>query len=94
VSIVQRFVRRALLFVVGAVTLLYVFDYVWVRAHLPASMQSMTVYPYYDVKQRSGKSEFYMLDPQTRTCVQAIFPHMGSSPCWYLRKHLHQKIDM
>jgi len=43
---------------------------------------------------KSGKSDFYFLDPQKQTCVNSLFPHLGYKPCWYLRKHTHPRIAM
>jgi len=90
----KRLLQRIVLALVAVVASIYRLDYFWLRMHLPRAQQNVTVYPYYSVKQRSGKSDFYMLDPQVQTCVDSLFPHMGSSPCWYLKKHVNQKIDM
>ena len=90
----KRLLQRIALALVAVTGLLYALDYLWLRFHLPAARQSVTVYPYYAVKQRSGKDDYYMLDPEVQTCVDSLFPHMGSAPCWYVKKHVNQKIDM
>ena len=77
--------------------LVYGADYAWVRIPIPkgrALYGAVTVRPYYDVALKSGKSDFYFLDPQRQTCVNSLFPHLGYSPCWYLRKHTHPRISM
>ena len=91
---IQAYFKRVLLGVVAAVALLYAGDYAVLRARLPQSLSTVTVEPYYAVPQKNGKTEFIMLDPQDQTCTQSIFPHMGHAPCWYLRKHVQQRIDM
>jgi hypothetical protein len=81
----------------GLLVLVYVGDYASVRIPIPSGRNpysTVTVRPYYDVTLKSGKSEFYFLDPQKRTCVNSLFSHMGYSPCWYLRKHTRQRIQM
>jgi len=77
--------------------LAYAADSLSVRIPIPPSRQvygAVTVRPYYDVPQKSGKSVFYFLDPQKRTCVNSLFPQMGYSPCWFLRRHARQRIPM
>lgn len=90
----MRRIKQVLQLTVVAVALVYAGDYAVLRARLPRSLASVTVEPYYAVPQKNGKTEFMMLDPEDRTCAQSIFPHMGYSPCWYLRKHTQQRIDM
>jgi hypothetical protein len=75
--------------------LLYAGDYAAVRIPIPTGRNPygvVTVRPYYDVKLKSGKSDFYFLDPQKQTCVNSLFPHLGYTPCWYLRRHARQRI--
>ena len=93
----MRLVKRIALLVVVLLALVYAGDYVWVRVPIPAGRaryDTVTVRPCYDVTLKSGKSDFYFLDPQRQTCVNSLFPHFGYSPCWYLRKHPHPRISM
>lgn len=83
--------------VAGIIALVYVVDYAALRIPIPkgrAQYGTVTVRPYYDVGLKSGKSEFYFLDPRKQTCVNSLFPHLGYSPCWYVRKHARQRISM
>ncbi len=92
-----RLLQRTALTIVGLLALVYVGDYASVRIPIPkgrAAFSTVTVRPYYDVGLKSGKSDFYFLDPQKQTCVNSWFPHMGYKPCWYLRKHTHPRIKM
>lgn len=92
-----RWLTRLALIVAALLVLLYVGDYLSVRLPIPkerAAFSTVTVRPYYDVKLKSGKSDFYFLDPQPQTCVNSVFPHMGFTPCWYLRKHTRPRISM
>lgn len=90
----MRRIKQTLLLLAAALAALYAGDYMVLRARLPQSLSKVTVEPYYAVPQKDGKTEFMMLDPEDRTCAQSLFPHMGYSPCWYLRKHTQQRIDM
>ena len=86
--------RLALLILASALLLFYIGDYVSLRSRLPKALETVTVQPFYAVKQKSGKTEFMMLDPEDDPCVDSILPHMGNPPCWYLKKHTQKEIDM
>ena len=93
----MKLVKRIALITAGLLALVYAGDYSSVRIPIPtgrAAYGTVTVRPYYDVGLKSGKSDFYFLDPQKQTCVNSLFPHMGYPPCWYLRKHAHPRIKM
>lgn len=92
-----KLLKRAVLIVAGLAAMLYAGDYASVRLPFPkdrAAYGTVVVRPYYDVGLKSGKSQFYFLDPQNQTCVNSLFPHLGYTPCWYLRKHVRQRIQM
>ena len=55
---------------------------------------SVMVTHYYAVLQKNGKTQFIFDPPQPWTCVNALFPHGGSLPCWYLEKHPEQRTDI
>jgi len=47
------------------------------------------------IPQKSGKYDFQIdrLQPvETLSCVHALFPHLGSQPCWYLKPRVNQPI--
>ena len=93
----MKFVSRIVLIVMVLLALVYAGDYAAVRIPIPkgrAVYGTVTVRPYYDVGLKSGKSDFYFLDPQKQTCVNSLFPHLGFNPCWYVRKHTHPRIAM
>ena len=89
--------RRIPWIVLALLALLYAGDYAAVRFRIPGSRDPygvVKVRPYLVVPQKSGKSEFYFQDPRNQTCVNSLFPHLGYPPCWYLRRHAKQRIDM
>ena len=55
---------------------------------------SVTVRHYYAVLQKNGKTEFLFDPPQPWTCVNALFPHAGMLPCWYLERHPEQRTNI
>ena len=76
---------------------LYAGDYLSVRFRIPPGREplgSVKVQTTYAVKQKGGKIEFYFNPPQDQVCVNSIFPHLGYSPCWYLRRKSTKQIDM
>jgi hypothetical protein len=87
-------IRRILLRSIGALVVVYAGDYAVLRTRLPKSLGTVTVHPYYAVPQKDGRTEFIPQDPQDQTCAQSLFPHMGYTPCWYLRRHTSPRIDM
>jgi len=48
---------------------------------------TVTVHPYYAVDRKDKKTEYMYEDAQDETCVNSLFPHLGDTPCWYLRRH-------
>lgn len=55
---------------------------------------SVVVNHYYAVLQKNGKTQFIFDPPQPEPCVNALFPHSGSPPCWYLSRHPEQRTDI
>ena len=99
--IVSRWLKRVIFGGVAATAaltaLVYGTDYCIFRVRVSTNRQpfaSMTVLTYYAVPQKSGKTEFIFNPPGPQTCVNALFPHAGYVPCWYLKRHTEQRIDM
>jgi hypothetical protein len=88
--------RRIVLIVVALFALLYAGDYAVVRFRIPKGRDPfgvVRVRPYYAVRQKSGKSEFYFLEPQNQVCVHSLFSHLGYNPCWYVSRHTQRRVD-
>lgn len=93
----QRLFLRTILILLAAVALVFVIDFAIFRVRVAANRNpygSVTVDPYFAVHEKSGKTEFMFQPPQTQTCVHALFPHEGLSPCWYLSRHPEQRTDV
>lgn len=55
---------------------------------------TVKVKQYMAIPQKGGKFQFVFQGMEERQCVNALFPHMGSQPCWYLEKHQTERNDM
>lgn len=82
--------RWVLLVAVASVAIAYVGDDLTVRyrlmRHDPRDpFDHVTVYV--GAVLENGKTEIFDDSPQTETCVRALFPHAGATPCWDLRRH-------
>ena len=93
------FAKWTLAGVLAAMVLLYAGDYLVVRFKMSqpkfgSAFGSVRLQPIYAVAQKDGKSELYLDDPETDTCVHSIFPHFGDAPCWYLNHKKNEMIPM
>jgi hypothetical protein len=98
---IKHFVKRlavvVLSFALVATALAYSVDYVVFRYRVAENRQpfgQVTVYSYDAVAQKSGKTQLIFNPPEVQTCVNALFPHAGYVPCWYLQRHSEQRTDI
>ena len=78
---------------VGLLIVVYFADYVVVRLRSePTGTCQIT--KFYAVPQKDGKTSYEPGEPETQTCSNSIFPHMGYSPCWYVKRHRNQQINL
>jgi hypothetical protein len=86
---------RGLLALAVALALAYVVDAAVLRYRAATNRNAfatLTVHPYYAMDRKDKKTEFIYDEPHDETCVNSLFPHMGDSPCWYLRRHTDEKL--
>ena len=86
-----------LLTVAGVAILTYAADFAVFRIRVATNRNaygSVVVNHYYAVAQKNGKTQFIFDPPQAEACVNALFPHAGGLPCWYLRRHPEQRTDI
>ena len=89
--------KCALLTAVLLLAAVYVGDYCAVRYRIPRSRNfwgTVTIQRYYAVTQKNRTSEFYFDPPRQEVCVHSLFPHFGSSPCWYLNRKKIQRVNL
>jgi hypothetical protein len=94
--------KRLVPFLLVCVVVLYAADYVQFRVRMihtkPGDpLETMTSLRVLAIPEKNGKTE-YEVDSQnpqqTVTCVHALFPHSGYSPCWYVKPKINQPIPM
>jgi hypothetical protein len=95
-------IKRILIVVVAAVTLVYCGDYLWFRIRMvhpkPGDpLEILTAARVLAIPEKGNKTS-YEIDQQnpvqTVTCVNSWFPHSGYSPCWYIKPRINQPIPM
>ncbi len=94
-----RLARRLLPILGGAAGLAlmaYGADYLSLRLSIPrrATFGSVSVRWFYAVTMKNKGTEYMFDDPQDEACVNSLFPHLGDPPCWYLKRHTQQEIDV
>jgi hypothetical protein len=75
----------------------YAVDYLIFRSRVASNRQpygEVTITRYAAITQKSGKTQFIFNPPETQTCVRALFPRAGYTPCWYLERHTEQRTDI
>jgi hypothetical protein len=82
---------RVLFGVLLAALLLYGADRVSLALR-KTPVRSVEVETMLEVPQKSGRVEYIPGGTETRTCVQSLFPHLGSPPCWYLERHRRRAV--
>jgi len=96
-QIIGQFARRAIFALVLGTAAIYLVDYAVLRFRVATNSSpfgTVTVRPYYAVPQKNHTTEFLVGDPTDETCVRALFPHLGDSPCWYLRGHQDRRTNL
>ena len=81
---------------VAAVALLILWsigDYLSLKMRRAAT-STVQVTKFYAVPQKDGKTSFEPAAPEKQTCVNSMFPHMGYSPCWYVKRHRNQQVNL
>jgi hypothetical protein len=88
---VEVILQRLIVGGVVAVALVYAGDYVWARHRMvgtnPAVLGSVIVHREIDIPRKDGRVEMDFEPAEAVSCVRAIFPHFGYSPCWYVARH-------
>ncbi len=91
--------KRILVIVAVLLALVYISDYALLRIKMAGSAPGtaygiVKIQPLYAVPHKDGRAEYMFGDAQNQTCVHALFPHSGYSPCWYLNRKSAGTIPM
>lgn len=91
----MRTVRKILLWgslgLAGAAALVYAGDDLWVR-YRGKPTEQVQVGRLYAALNHFNQVEYSVGTPVMETCVDALLPHFGDKPCWYLKKHNIEQI--
>ena len=76
--------------------LIYVGDYAALRLRIRRNTAygTVTVRVYYAVQEKNGRTEYVFGSMQDQSCVNSLFGHEGQRPCWYLRRHPEQQVEI
>lgn len=95
-SVIKKIIVRGAIGLLAAALLAYVLDAIQVRVLLATGGPKKaydTVTVLYAAGLKGNKYEIYTDQPDIETCARTLFPQMGYSPCWYLRKHTMRMLD-
>jgi hypothetical protein len=85
-------IAAALIVLVGVPPLLYGGDALVLSQRIARGGGRETLTVYFATRLKSGKLEIFTDRPQSEVCVQALFPHFGYRPCWYVRRTGNVKV--
>ena len=54
---------------------------------------TFTINRFYRVDEKFNKFSLNPLPAVDERCVNALFPHFGSNPCWYVSRHTLESVD-
>jgi hypothetical protein len=89
--------KRALGIAALTLILFYIADDASARFGIPGhrpTFGTVQVHRQLDVPQKNKQTEFYFDAPVDRACVNALLPHFGVEPCWYLNRHKNIQVKM
>lgn len=86
-----RIALRACLVLVSLAGLTYVGDDLWWRFRRRPVEQVKVDRVYADVD-HWNHVEYSVGTPIMETCIDALMPHSGHTPCWYLKRHTLRQI--
>lgn len=85
------------LWVVAAVGVTYAGDYVVLRYRIWKQQNpfaQVMVTEYLAIPLKDGRTQYEFQQPHAQDCVNTLYPHMKTQPCWYLRRHREKRINV
>ncbi len=96
-----RYRRRPVRWTLGILLALGLFlfslEEVALRLRVPPfrdSLGQIQVHRLYVLKKARNKVDILPAEWEPQSCVRAVFPHRGLTPCWWLARHTEQQIEM
>jgi len=96
-ELLRRIFLSLLLAALGIALLVYGVDLAVFRIRVAGNRNpygSVVVSHSYAILQKNGKTTYIFDPPQPEICVNAMFPHGGMQPCWYLSRHPEQRTNI
>ena len=91
----MRTIRRIALWgcfaLLSLTSLIYLGDDIWARRR-GRPVEQIKIGRVYAAVNHYNQVEYSIGTPALETCVEALMPHFGYTPCWYLRRHTLQQI--
>ncbi len=89
----KRLLKRAGIGAAALLLIWYIGDYISLKIRR-APLSTVKVSKFYAVPQKDGKTSFEPGETELQTCVNSMFPHLGYSPCWYVKRHRTQQMNL
>jgi hypothetical protein len=89
--------KRFLGGVIAVVVAAFLADYVSAKYKIPRSRQVLDcveVERDFGVHLQDKTIEYTAATAVEEECVLSLFPHFGDPPCWYLRRHTRQHVEL
>lgn len=88
--------KKRLLIGAAAAILIYSLDDLSARFGISSRPQysTVTIRRYYFINEKYNKFSYEPAPSIEERCVNALFPHPGARPCWYVRRHTLQTIEV
>jgi hypothetical protein len=90
---VASLLKRIAIVVVALLIIWYIGDFISLKIRR-VPLSTVQISTLYAVAQKDGKTEYEAGDPETQTCVNSMFPHMGYNPCWYVKRHKTKQVNL
>jgi hypothetical protein len=87
----RKILLRGFVALLGLTALIYAADDIWARLQ-GRPVEQMKVDRMYAATNHWDQVEYSVGTPVIETCIDALMPHFGYVPCWYLRRHTLQTI--
>ena len=88
-----RLLKRIVIAAAALLIFWYVCDYLSLKLRREP-LSNIQISKLYAVPQKDGKTSYEPGDQETQTCVNSMFPHLGYSPCWYVKRHKTQQVNL
>lgn len=87
----MKIVLRACVALASLAAIVYAADDLFAR-YRGRPVEQIKVGRLYAAMNHFNEIEYSVGTPVMETCVDALMPHFGYVPCWYLRRHTLQQI--